>query len=239
MFPLVEPFDDAHLDILGNLTGIDDAQDFGQGEAGHGRMLRFFTPLEDEFFQEAVEVVAVDQFPHEADGIVEHVAVRVFQKGNEAVLEETDQGLLFQVLADVRGYGCLGPALLSVAVSPLSHFVEDAAELFPAVRAAQPADELIDERNLIELILPHIGLEQLFRDYLGHAVDDLVAMAIEQFRVIREAQRLFKERRNGEPVGDTADEGRLDDEEQQFFPDRDVMRIPPEENGDEADERQA
>ena len=64
-------------------------------------------------------------------------------------------------------------------------------------------------------------------------------MAIEQFRVIRKAQRLFKERRNGEPVGDTADEGRLDDEEQQFFPDRDVMRIPPEENGDEADERQA
>ena len=39
LFPLVEPFDDAQLDIAGNFVGVDDAQDLGQGEAGHGRML--------------------------------------------------------------------------------------------------------------------------------------------------------------------------------------------------------
>lgn len=60
----------------------------------------------------------------------------------------------------MRGNGRLCAALLGIAVSPLRHFIEDTAELFPAVRAAQPADELVDERNLIELILPHIGLEQ-------------------------------------------------------------------------------
>ena len=141
-------------------------------------MLRFFHPLLNEFIQEGVEIVAAHQLAAQADGIVEHMAVRVFQQRDEAVLEEADQRLPLQVLADMVGDGFLRAALLGVVIGALGYFIQESAEFFPTAGAAKPADKLIHKGYLIQLVLPHVGLEQFFRNDLRNAVDNLRTVAV-------------------------------------------------------------
>ena len=72
---------------------------------------------------------------------------------------------------------------------------------------------------------------------MGHAVYDLRAVAVDQFRMIGKSQRPFKEGRHGEPVGNAADEGRLDDEKQQLSQQAHFVAVPPPEYEDKAEER--
>ena len=238
LFPLVQPGDNAFFDVLGNFPRVDDADKLVNRNDGYSRMLRFFHPLLNELIQEGVEIVAAHQLAAQADSVVEHMAVRVFQQRYEAVLEEANQRLPLQVLADMVGNGFLRAALLGVVIGTLGYFIQESAEFFPAAGAAKPADKLIHKGYLIQLVLPHVGLEQFFRNDLRNAVDNLRTVAVQQLRMIGEAQGLIEQRRNGKPVGNTADEGRLNDEKQQFFPQGYVVGIPPPEDGQKAEKGQ-
>lgn len=88
VFPLIEPVEDAEFYILGNPLSIDDAENLGQGNAGHGRVLRFFAPLNDQPFQEFIEIVTVDDAANEIDHVLEHGTGRIFKQRNEAVFQE-------------------------------------------------------------------------------------------------------------------------------------------------------
>ena len=238
VFPPFEPDQETFLYVFGNLVRVDHAGEFIERHDEMRRRFRFGHPFGNGLGEDVFKFLAAHAFLDEADNIAQHAAVRVFQHGNDAVLEEAQEGLPFEVRTDMFDDHLLGFALAAVVIDLLGYFVEEGPEFFPAFGLFNPAVEAVHEGDLIELIPPHAGLEKLFRYDVGHAVDDLRAVVVDQFRVVREAQGFIKEGRHGEPVGNAADEGRLEDEEKEVAPEGQlVLMEPPDKNGQEADER--
>ena len=143
VFPPFQPDDDALLHVFGYFFGVDHARKFIQGHDEVRSRPGFGHPFVEGPDEDGFKFLAAHAVLDEADDIGEHLAVRVFQHGDHAVLQKAQQGLPLEVGPDMGRDILLILALPAIFIGLLGDFKQQGPEFFPAAAAGQPVRKFV------------------------------------------------------------------------------------------------